>query len=328
MLTVLGQLLNVSTESDLEAYHKTNQSNETLCPDVGKYPTTAEFYAGLGGYAIALYVSCALVVVVLSLEYIFLVRHFFVCVPSSRRVATLWVNSVYLVVAVATMFCVVLPQSSDFVWLFYRIYLGMAMGYFVDLTLAWYGGEAEMLRHVGDGREINFRVRPCCLCLPCPKATPFSKKKIHFLRGAVYQMPYIQTIVIFLMVILNITGYMEIGDLDPTKPYLYLMIVVLGSFFFGLWALFMFFDITHRYKLLNHFQYRKKSGLLKTIVILVNIQGFVLDSMGKYKIVGCIAPYISATAMTSVIKSIMCLIESFVLGTFCFRLYYLDDTHL
>ena len=54
-----------------------------------------------------------------------------------RRVATLWVNSVYLIVAIATLFCVILPQSSDFVWLFYRVYLGMAMGYFVDLTLAW-----------------------------------------------------------------------------------------------------------------------------------------------------------------------------------------------
>ncbi len=85
-------------------------------------------------------------------------------------------------------------------------------------------------------------------------------------------MPYIQSILIFLMVILNLTGYMEIGDLSPSSPYLYLMIGVLVSFFFGLWALFMFFDLTHRYRLLNHFQYRKKSGLLKAIVILVNIQ--------------------------------------------------------
>ncbi len=74
------------------------------------------------------------------------------------------------------------------------------------------------------------------------------------------------------MVILSITNNMEIGDLGLDSPYLYLMVGVLVSFFFGLWALFMFFDLTHRYRLLNHFQYRKKSGLLKAIVILVNIQ--------------------------------------------------------
>ena len=122
---------------------------------------------------------------------IFQVRHFFTHVPSSRRVPTLWVNSVYMVVALATVFSVVLPQSSDFVWLFYRVYLGMAMGYFVDLTLAWYGGENEMLRHVGEGKIINFRVRPCCFCLICPKATPFNKQKIRFFRGAVYQVQII-----------------------------------------------------------------------------------------------------------------------------------------
>ena len=85
-------------------------------------------------------------------------------------------------------------------------------------------------------------------------------------------MPYVQSVLIFLMVILSITNNMEIGDLGLDSPYLYLMVGVLVSFFFGLWALFMFFDLTHRYRLLNHFQYRKKSGLLKAIVILVNIQ--------------------------------------------------------
>jgi hypothetical protein len=64
----------------------------------------------------------------------------------------------------------------------------MAMGYFVDLTLAWYGGESEMLRHVGEGKMINFRVRPCCFCFICPKATPFNRKKIRLFRGAVYQV--------------------------------------------------------------------------------------------------------------------------------------------
>ena len=147
--------------------------------------------------------------------------------PASRRVPTLWVNSVYMVVALATVFSVVLPQSSDFVWLFYRVYLGMAMGYFVDLTLAWYGGESEMLRHIGEGKHINFRVRPCCFCLICPKSTPFNRQKIRFFRGAVYQMPYVQSIVIFLIIVLNLSGYLEIGDLSPTDPYLYLTVIIL-----------------------------------------------------------------------------------------------------
>ena len=116
------------------------------CPEIGTYPSAAQFYEGLGGYAVALYTVSSLVVSVLFVEFIILIKHFIKHVPGSRRVATLWVNSVYLVVAIATLFCVALPQSTDFVWLFYRVYLGMAMGYFVDLTMAWYGGESSMLK--------------------------------------------------------------------------------------------------------------------------------------------------------------------------------------
>ena len=101
-----------------------------------------------------------------------------------------------------------------------------------------------------------------------------------------------------------------------------------ASFFFGLWGTFMFFELTHKYELLSHHQYRKKSGLLKAIVILINIQGFIMDSIGKYQIIDCYGPYISSTAMASVIKSILCLFESLLLGTICFRLYITDDTHL
>ena len=248
------------------------------CPPTGSYPTAGEFYDALGGWAVALYATSTLVVAVLLVEFIVLVFHFMKYVPGSRRVATLWVNSVYLVVSIATLFCVALPQATDFVWLFYKVYLGMAMGYFVDLTMAWYGGESEMLRMVGEGRLVNMRVRPCCLCCVCSKAAPFSKKKIQILRGAVYQMPYIMSVTIFLLVVFELTNYLEIGDLDPAKPYLYLSVVLLLSFFTGLWALFVFFDITKRFDMLHDYKYSQKSGLLKAIVILVNIQVSLLFS--------------------------------------------------
>ena len=86
------------------------------------------------------------------------------------------------------------------------------------------------------------------------------------------QMPYIQGISVFLVVVFELTGYLEIGDLDPAKPYLYLMIVISISFFLGLWALFVLLSITHEYELLTHFKYPQKAGLLKAIVIFVNMQ--------------------------------------------------------
>jgi hypothetical protein len=40
-------------------------------------------------------------------------------------------------------------------------------------------------------------------------------------------MPYVQSIVIFLMIVLSMSGFLEIGDLSPTDPYLYLTVIIL-----------------------------------------------------------------------------------------------------
>ena len=114
------------------------------------------------------------------MEYIFLILFSFI-----------QVNSVFLVVAIATLFAIALPNATDFVWLFYKVYLAMIMGYFVDLTMAWYGGETKMLRLVGEDKEFNLRKPPCCCCFCiCPRPAPLTKKKIKMLRASVYQVNF------------------------------------------------------------------------------------------------------------------------------------------
>ena len=107
--------------------------------------------------------------------------------------ATFWINSVYLVVACFTMFSLALPRASEFVWLFYRIYLSLAMGHFVTLTMNWYGGETAMMEAVGHDTLVNFRVNVMfCLCLWCPNGVHLTKTRIRYIKAAVFQMPYIQ----------------------------------------------------------------------------------------------------------------------------------------
>ena len=87
-----------------------------------------------------------------------------------------------------------------------------------------------------------------------------------------FQNAYTQAVTIFLFVVLDLTGYLTIGDMNPRQPYLYLSLISLVSFMVGLWALFVFFNITHQFELLHDYKYRQKSGLLKAIVVLVNLQ--------------------------------------------------------
>ena len=87
-----------------------------------------------------------------------------------------------------------------------------------------------------------------------------------------FQNAYTQAVTIFLFVVLDLTGYLTIGDMNPRNPYFYLSTISLISFMVGLWALFVFFNITHQFELLHDYKYQQKSGLLKAIVVLVNLQ--------------------------------------------------------
>ena len=167
-----------------------------------RIPTVEQFYNGLGGWAIAIYTISTVALLLIGCEYGWLIYHCTKNAPSSRIVSTLWVNSLYFVAAIMAFSSVVVPQASQFVWSFYQIYLGFVMCHFVDITMDWYGGGSEMVNLIGSQNPINLRVPPACCCFCClPKNTPLTEIKIKVLRGCVYQMPYVQTSMIFLTLV-------------------------------------------------------------------------------------------------------------------------------
>ena len=50
--------------------------------------------------------------------------------------------------------------------------------------------------------------------------------------------------------------------------------------------------------------------------------------LANYEVVKCVAPYISSGAMALVIKNILFLLESFIVGTVAFKINVIDHTHL
>ena len=59
------------------------------CPDPDSYPTIAEFNEALGTWASVLYVVSAVIVVILALQYGFLVGKFNKNVPNQRKVRSI-----------------------------------------------------------------------------------------------------------------------------------------------------------------------------------------------------------------------------------------------
>ena len=67
-------------------------------------------------------------------------------------------------------------------------------------------------------------------------------------------------------------GYLDNGSLNPAGPYFWCTMVLLGSFFLGVWGLFSLFEITKKNMLLINHRFVKKALILKTILMLINIQ--------------------------------------------------------
>ena len=92
--------------------------------------------------------------------------------------------------------------------------------------------------------------------------------------------------------------------------------------------MFTLFGVTQQYEMLSNHQYEKKAGLFKIFVIMTNVQGFVIDSLVNYNIIPCVNQEISAFAMGCVIKSVLTMIESIVMGSITLRLYMIDNSHV
>ena len=64
------------------------------------------------------------------------------------------------------------------------------------------------------------------------------------------------------------------------------------------------------------------------MVIMTNVQGFIIDSMVNYNIIPCVNEDISAFAMGCIIKSVVTMIESIVMGSITLKLYVKDSSHV
>ncbi|XP_023340954.1 organic solute transporter subunit alpha isoform X2 [Eurytemora carolleeae] len=243
-------------------------------------------------------------------------------------VSTLWVSSIYLVISVFNMVGIVLPQANDFLWFAYKIFVGISMGHFVDLTLTWYGGETAMLEHVGEETSLNFRKPPCCCCLILPTNARLTKNKIRFLRGSVYQIPYTESLSLLILVSLEMAGYVTEGSLTLASPDIYITVLISLSSFCGIWGLFMFFNITQQFNLLSNFNYAKKSGLMKITIIIINFQSMIIDVCNRFGLITCIPGALSPSGVANLIKAVCVLIESFLLGTMAFFVYKDEGTYM
>ncbi len=54
-------------------------------------------------------------------------------------------------------------------------------------------------------------------------------------------------------------------------------------------------------------------------------RGFSYEFTSSYGAIDCVAPFLSASAVADIIKALLLLSESLVLGCWCYRLYTTDQ---
>jgi len=306
--------------------------NDTHTPDVCDdplyLPTTHQFVEALGGWSYVLYTVGVLNTGILALLLGILVKQLVETIPAQRVVSTVWVTSIYLVISSFNLIGLFLPRSADFLWLVYKMFVGISMGHFVDLTLGWYGGETAMLQNVGEETPLSFRKAPCCCCLFLPKSAFLTKNKIRLMRGSVYQIPYTESLCLILLLSLQISGLESEGGFSLAAPSMYITILLSLSFFFGIWGLFMFFGITQKLNLLGNFNFKKKSNLMRITIVIINFQSMLIDVSNRLGWIACIPDQLSASGVAFLIKTVCILIESIVLGAVSFFIYKDEGTYM
>ena len=131
-----------------------------------------------------------------------------------------------------------------------------------------------------------------------------------------------------ILAVLNISGDLQIGNISPSDPYLYIQVILLISFLIGLWALIILFRMEATYDFLQVHQYRKKARLLKAMITFSDLQGFLIEVLVHSNVILCGGPLISSKAMGCIIKSILIMAETLGMGSLMFKFYMSDTGHV
>lgn len=297
------------------------------CPNPHFFPSTQEFYEGLGGKAVALWVLIGLANLAQAGQFIFICKRIYPNVLVSRRESTLWVSTIFLVPSLMSYTSLIFPRSTDMVWLAYRVYLSLVVVHFMNLILDWYGGPDGLLEAIGTA-EVNFRVRPCCCCLWCPSKANLTRGKAKFLALAVKQMPYVHAILTFIIVTLLSSDLLKVGNMNPNQPYFYLVLMIFVSFCIGLWGLFVLVRVTTRLKTLDRHRFTIKARIFRALIITINFLALIVDSLAAYGVIQCAGPLISSATVGSIIKAVITNVFGLTLGSVIVYLHFNDVDHL
>uniref|UniRef100_A0A2A4JWS4 Organic solute transporter alpha-like protein n=1 Tax=Heliothis virescens TaxID=7102 RepID=A0A2A4JWS4_HELVI len=211
-----------------------NAINTTLlCHSFSQHPDFASYFKALHIYAWVLWACSLVVLLTICALYVITLRsalkHWR---DKITHVAVLL--SIYPILAATSFVTLIVPRSRVPTEAIAQEAVMIALYHFFCLVIAECGGTEQFVRS-GGGADLETRVAPCC-CWPCcfiprPK---LCKKSLTWLRYLVLQIPIVQGIIYFIILILWAEDFMLYH-----RNLVYFQPLIAASILSGMWGVVM-----------------------------------------------------------------------------------------
>ncbi|XP_041981450.1 organic solute transporter alpha-like protein [Aricia agestis] len=293
-----------------------NSINATfICNSHDIQPDFFTYLAGLQPYAWVIWSCGGMAVLAICVMYVVTLRAALrIWRDSALSVAI--VLSVYPLVAALALLVTILPRTRILCEAISQEIVMVALYHFFNLVIAECGGVNQLIARSA-GAQLETRTLPCC-CWPCcilPRPQ-VHKKSLTWMRYLVLQVPIIQGILFFIVLVLRAEA-MELYS----RSMVYIQPFVAASILSGVWGIIMSLKAAESVGLSP----RARFLVLQLVLIIVKLQFGIAKSLPGMVSMPCIMA-MNPSVFVNLVQNIVTIFEMLLLSLCAWRLYKIPPT--
>ncbi|XP_045499502.1 organic solute transporter alpha-like protein [Colias croceus] len=276
----------------------------SLAPDIGTY------ISALNTYAWVLFICGLFILLALCILYIITLRsalrHW-----SETKLSVGVILGIYPIVGAMGFVAIIVPRARIITEAVAQEAVMIAMYHIYFMIMAECGGTNQLVRRSG-GSHLETRVLPCC-CWPCcilPRPQ-IQKKTLRWLRLLILQMPIIQGIIYFIILILWAEDLML-----QLNSFVYMQPFIAASILSGIWGIMMCIRAAEA----TGAKPRLRFLVVQLVLVIVKLQCGIARVVPDLFNVTCILP-LHPSVIVNLIQNMLMMFEMLLLSLWAWRLY-------
>ncbi|XP_051775851.1 organic solute transporter subunit alpha-like [Erpetoichthys calabaricus] len=198
---------------------------------------------------------------------------------------TLMVLGLFPVISIACQLGTTVPRAATLVDLVIAVYTGISLFGFFHLTVAYLGGQNELLDKL-QFLETPMSVGPCCCCCLCLPKLKITKKVYTVLRVSISQTMILLPVLQFINAVLWADGKYYKEALNVHNPLFYIGILMTISTLTSLYV----FNLLMR----GSFQIAERTlnlvpkyAMIILCMVITTLQPLIIETLTGYNVIPC-----------------------------------------